>query len=237
MQTFRQHVIATFILLWCYSTTLLALDLTPHTATYTAKIKKGNSINGEAVRELRQLKNGQWLYRFDVDSMAATIKESLILEWDTIRVHPIKYDYELSGFFIKDRNRSINFDRKSNTASGSHKKQNWKITTPENVLDRLGYQLQLLIDISSGSKEVNYQIAHKGRIEPSLFRVLREEEVSTAIGHVNSVLIEKVRDKDNKRKTLLWFSKAQPLLLLKMSQIEKDGEHYEINVKHISYPK
>lgn len=217
------------------SSTLFAVELSPHTASYTAKIKKGISINGTAVRELRQLENGQWQYRFDVDSVPADIKESLIFDWQDGRVYPHRYHYQLSGFFIRDKERSISFDHQQKTASGRHKKKTWQIAIPENSLDRLGYQLQLLVDISSGRREVNYQIVHKGRVEASQFRVLKEETISTAIGEAASILVEKVRDAESKRKTLLWFAKDQPLLLLKMSQVEKDGEHYEIHLQGVDY--
>jgi hypothetical protein len=48
---------------------------------------------------------------------------------------------------------------------------------------------------------------------------------------LNSILVTKVRTEGKKRKTLLWFAKNHPFLLLKMHQIEKDGDEYEINIK------
>ena len=76
-----------------------------------------------------------------------------------------------------------------------------------------------------------YPIVHKGKVKDSQFRTLREEPLQTALGKFDSILVEKVRAETKKRKTLLWFAKNHAFLLLKMNQIEKNGDEYEINIK------
>lgn len=209
-------------------------ELIAHKAVYTAKIQKGVSINGEAVRELKSLGNGQWLYRFDVDSFVADIRESVRINWQNDQVIPNQYHYSLSGLFIRDRKYEVEFDWNNNLALSPIKKDRWQINDiPANTLDRLGYQLQLSMDVLLNKNEMHYQIAHKGKLRESHFQVVREEKIDTALGKVNSIVVEKVRSKDSKRQTSLWFSKQHKFLLLKMTQIESDGEKYEINIKSV----
>jgi len=208
-----------------------ALELIPHTASYTAKFKKGVSLNGTAVRELVKLDNGRWRYRFDVESMVADIDESVVFEWQNNQVKPLQYRYELSGFFIRDRHQDVAFDWPALKARGSHKDKTWELPIPPNALDRLGYQLQLLVDVQLEKPIMHYQVVHKNKIRPGTFRILREEPIDTVLGTVDSVLVEKVRAPEKQRETLLWFSKKYPFLLLKMNQVEEDGEEYEINLK------
>jgi len=209
-----------------------SVELLPHKATYTAKIKKGLSMKGEAVRELKQLKNGQWLYRFDVKSIAADIKESTTFSWQNNHITPLNYKYKLSPFLASKRKRNVSFNWQQKTVRSSYKDKNWTLEAiPQNSQDRLSYQLQMLVDVKSGKQNMIYPIVHKGRIKDSHFRTLRVEPLKTALGTLNSVLVEKVRAATKKRKTLLWFAKDHAFLLLKMHQIEKDGDEYEINIK------
>lgn len=209
-----------------------AFELTPHKATYTAKIKKGISIDGKAVRELRSTGHGQWLYLFNVESFVADIKESVIIEWQDGRVIPQAYKYKLSPFLASNRKRNVYYDWKNKSASGKYKKRKWILKNiPLNTLDTLSYQLQLLMDINAQKKDVYYQVLKKGKISESHFQVKGEETISTKFGKLNSILVTKVRAKSKKRQTFMWFSKDYPMLLLKMTQVEKDGEKYEINIK------
>lgn len=227
---------STLILLSCLFAIALsspshALELIPHKAGYNAKIDKGISLKGDAIRELKKLDETRWLYRFDVESFVADIDESVIFSWHNNQVVPAKYDYELSGMMIKDRLQRVSFDWPEKKAFGKERKSDWRIDIPDLALDRLGYQLQLLVDVQLEKKEMQYRIVHKGKVRPSTFQVMREESIDTVFGMVNSVVVEKVRDASSKRLTHLWFSKQHPFLLLRMKQVEEDGEEYEIVVK------
>jgi len=214
------------------SLSVFGIELLPHKATYSAYIKKGLSMSGEAVRELKQLDNGQWLYRFDVESIAADIKESTTFSWQNDQITPLNYKYELSPFLASKRKRKVSFNWLQKTVKSSYKDKKWTLKTiPLSSQDRLSYQLQMLVDVNSGKQFMTYPIVHKGKIKDSHFRTLREEPIKTKLGTLNSVLVEKVRAKTKKRKTLLWFAKDHAFLLLKMSQIEDDGDEYEINIK------
>ena len=223
---------ALFLLICLLTTaTAQALELIPHRAGYNTNIEKGISLKGDAVRELKKLDDGRWLYRFDIKSFVADIDESVVFTWKNDQVVPARYEYELSGMMIKDRLQNVDFDWSSKLAVGKERNSDWRIDIPDLALDRLGYQLQLLADVQNQKKEMNYQIVHKGKVRPSTFQVMREENIDTVFGKVTSIVLEKVREESSKRVTHLWFSKQHPFLLLKMKQIEEDGEEYEIIVK------
>ncbi|MDX1451005.1 MAG: DUF3108 domain-containing protein [Oleiphilaceae bacterium] len=224
-----------FVVLFCllFSAELLAQELIPHAASYTARIKKGISMNGSAIRELKPLGEGKWIYRFDVDSTIADIKESVVFDWRDSRVIPTQYNYELSGFFVRDRQQDVQFDWQKNKALGKHDGKRWQVDLPSGALDRLGYQLQLLMDVATGKQQMDYEVVHKGKLRESQFRVLREERIATVLGELDSIVVEKVRAPDKKRETLLWFAKDDHSLLLKMLQKEEDGEEYEIILKEV----
>lgn len=224
----------------CFSVSAFAapspsFELKPHKASYKSNIQKGIKLKGKATRELKQLSESQWLYRFDVESFAADITESVRLEWDGTAVRPLDYDYLLSGLFIKDKYQKIKFDWSNNTATGKHNGKNWKVDLLDNSLDRLGYQLQLLVDVerqrsTQETKLMSYEILHRGKHRPSQFEIVGQETLSTRKGEWQTIKVIKKRAADKKRETTLWFSAEHPFLLMKMIQIEKDGERYELNL-------
>ncbi len=226
----------TLLLILFTASDLLAQTLTPHAASYTARIKKGISMNGTAIRELKPLGEGKWVYRFDVDSTIADIKESVVFDWSGSQVLPTQYNYELSGFFVRDRQQDVQFDWQRQLAKGQHDGKQWQVKLPPKALDRLGYQLQLLMDVALGKTDMQYEVVHKGKLRDNHFQVIREERIDSVLGEIDSIVVEKVRAPDKKRETLLWFAKDDHSLLLKMTQKEEDGEEYEIILKEVLDP-
>ncbi len=208
-----------------------AFELVPHSATYSANIKKGVQIKGKAVRKLKQLDEQRWKYSFSVDSLFADIDESVTfsLNESKQRVVPEKYKFSLSPMIGRTKKRKVYFDWSANTATG----KSWKIENiPFNTYDRLSYQLQLLKDINTSKPKLNYEIAHKKKLRPSTFEKVGEEIMQTKLGPSSTTVVKKVRAQDNKRQTSLWISKKYPMLLIKMTQKEPDGEEYEIHLEN-----
>ena len=85
---------SSILLFICLASSASAFELSPHTATYSANIKKGIKIKGKAVRELKRLDESTWHYSFDVRSFAADIDESVTFSLLDDRITPEKYRYK-----------------------------------------------------------------------------------------------------------------------------------------------
>ena len=205
--------------------------LAPYEARYTASMSKGVSLNGEGIRELTDQGNNVWLYRTDVDSFIADINESLIFRWENGQVIPLRYRYHLSGFLIKDRKQSIDFDWQAGTATGSYRGEKFEVELRDKTLDPLGYQLQLHQDLKAGKRDVTYQVLDKGDYDDDRFAVIDEDSLGDNGRTMNTLKAEKVRDEDSKRQTLMWFDPARDYLLVRLLQVEPDGSEYELKLK------
>lgn len=205
-------------------------ELTPYQATYTASMDKGISLNGTAKRTLTRKKGGVWLYRTDVDSFIADIDESLILKWENNRVIPLRYRYKLSGFLIKDREQSIDFDWEAGVATGKDEGKSFELELRDGALDPLGFQLQLSQDIKAGKRDMTYHVIDGDDYDEDRFSILDKEPLKTNRGSINTLKAEKVRDKDSKRQTLMWFAPEADYLLVRLLQTEPDGSRYELRL-------
>lgn len=205
-----------------------APPLVPFEATYSAAMEKGMSLNGQARRSLTDQGNGVWLYRTDVDSFIADIDESVILKWENGRVVPLRYRYRLSGFLVKDREQSIDFNWQAGVATGRYKGRKFELPLAEGILDPLGYQLQLHQDIKAGIREMSYQVIDRAKYDEERFEVIDEEQISSEGRRTTALKAEKVREADAKRQTLMWFDPARNHLLVRLLQVEPDGSRYEL---------
>ncbi|MBW4936609.1 DUF3108 domain-containing protein [Marinobacter sp. F4206] len=205
-------------------------ELVPYQVTYTASMNKGVSLNGTAKRTLSDQGNGVWLYRTDVDSFIADIDESLVLKWEDSRVVPLRYRYRLSGFLIKDREQSIDFDWDAGIATGEYKGKAFELELMDGALDPLGFQLQLSQDIKSGKRDLSYHVIDGGDYDHDRFAVLDREPLKTERGSIPTLKAEKVRDKSSKRETLMWFAPDEDFLLVRLLQVEPDGSSYELRL-------
>lgn len=212
---------------------LRRVELQPMEATYGATLERGVSISGEATRSLEKRDDGRWLYRFDVDSFIADVRESSVLRFEDQRVISDKYRYSLEGFFISNRNTRFNFNWDEMLIRDLEKDREIDISDVPGIQDQLAAQLQLWVDLQAGMEEMEYVITEDdGDFKDYEFAVLREETLETRnFGEVETVLVERVRDEDSPRTTHMWFVPEWDYLLVRLDQRNEEGENFEIYLK------
>jgi hypothetical protein len=211
------------------------VDLTPMRASYNASMDKGITLNGSAERLLEKQEDGSWLYRTRVDSFIADIDETLTLRWENGQVIPLRYRYELSGLFIKDRKQAIDFDWEAGKATGHYRGDRFSVDLKPGTLDPMGFQLQLLQDIRAGKRRMEYQVLDRGDYDLDVFAVIGEETMDTDNGEMLTVKAEKVREEDSKRETLMWFAPQKNHMLVRLVQVEPDGSRYQIMLDKVRF--
>lgn len=219
---------------WAFSLFLigsqaLAAELEPFSATYSA------SFNGIGVTAKRELsgRDDSWRLDFSADSLFADIREYSRFGSDNGRLVPQHYEYHKTGLG-RDRHTVLNFEpaerRVINLSNAERTLQN----APENVHDKISYQLQLALDVASGNKELNYQVADGRKIREYEFVVAGTEKLQTPLGLIEAVKVQRVRDGDSERETTIWFAPQWNYALVKLMQREDDGETYQISLTKLS---
>lgn len=211
------------------ATDLRDVELKPMEATYRARLRRGVSVRGKAVRALEPLDDGRWKYRFDVDSFIADIRESTLLDFDGRRVTPHEYRYTLKGFMIRNRATSYDFDWDELLLKDREKNREVDFSDIPELQDQLGAQLQLWVDLKAGKEYMEYVIPDNGDFRNYEFKILREETLDTEnFGKVETVLVERIRDEDSPRTTHMWFVPEWDYVLVRLEQTNEEGEDFEI---------
>ena len=208
------------------------MGLYPMKSTYGAELERGITISGEATRSLSPTDDGSWVYRFDVDSFIADIRESSRLRFQDGKVISERYRYSLEGFFLSNRYKKLDFNWDEEVIVDRENDRRFDISEHPGVQDQLGAQLQLWLDLRAGKETMEYVIPDEGDFKDYQFEVLRKETLDTReFGNVETVVVERIREEDSPRTTLMWFAPEWDHLLVRLEQTNEDGEDFEIYLK------
>lgn len=206
---------------------LMAADLQPFSATYTADWKQ-LPFSGKAERSLKQQDDGTWKLDFSASMLVASLNETSWLSLVNGDIRPHQYRYARKGMG-KSKKIKQNFDWDTQQATGSDRGTPISLTLIQGIQDKSSYQLALQRDIAEGKTSMSYQVLDGDDLDTYDFRVLGEESVETVVGSVDAIKVERVRDPtQSKRVTILWFAKDWDFLLVRLQQVERDGKEYQI---------
>ncbi len=148
------------------------------------------------------------------------IIEKSIWDFAASRPKPSLYTYQHTGG-KKDRRVSVEFDWEQlkiiNTINGDA----WQMPGTPEVMDKLLYQLAIMLDLEAGKARASYTIADGGKIKNYSFEKLGRERLQTPLGEFDT--IKMIRYKDNRTRTVtLWCAEKLRYLPVKVENIEKD---------------
>lgn len=213
-----------------FSLPVLAADLQPFSASYTADWKQ-LPVSGSAERSLKRESDGSWKLSFHASMLVASLTEESTFRLDNQSLKPLTYRLNRSGLG-KGKKVAHNFDWQNKLVTGNDRDDAVRIPLNRGLLDKSTYQLALQQDVAAGKKSVSYQVVDGDEIETYDFRVLGPEVVRTKAGLIDAIKVERVRDPtQSSRKTVLWFAKDWGHLLVRLHQVETDGKEYQIMLK------
>lgn len=223
-----------FVILTLCSSLILAapVSLEPYKATYTNRIDATVSISGEAVRELKRLDNGHWELSVEASAMLASFYEATQVRLEGEHILPIQYDYERK-VFTNTRQAQLRFDWQDNQVTTDIDDKPWRMPIEPGIHDKLSYQLQIPADLKAGLDVLEYSVADGGKVQTYRFQVTGEDEVETPAGTFRALRVERDRGEGSDRETLIWFAPELDYLVVRLEQIEPNGNRYALLLKHL----
>lgn len=200
----------------------------PFTAWYTLHTR-GLTI-GTMERRLEEVgSDGQYRYRSEsrATGLVALFRDDRILEesrWilENQQIRPLEYSYSYRGS-KKFRTIKMVFDWQRGTITDQDGDNTRHIPLVPGVLDKLVYQLGIMSDLQRGAQQLEYRIADKGTIKTYRFAISGEEDLSTPLGRLRTIKIER-RKADSKRKTTFWCAPILSYLPVRAEYMENDGQ-------------
>lgn len=213
-----------------FSSQLFATELyQPFHASYSANWK-ALPFSGKASRSLTR-QGDNWLLEFNASAVVASITETSLFREDKGQIQPQKYSLKRSGLG-KSKNNQQTYDYQQNQLQLNRlKQQPIKANIVPGAMDQFSAQYALQLDVARGMKDMSYQVQEGNKVDEYRFRVLGQEQINTSAGRLNTTKVERVRDSNSKRQTVLWFANDWDFLMVQLLQVEPDGKEYVINLK------
>lgn len=180
-----------------------------------------SGMTGEAVETLSLDHGGTYHAAQTLSAMVVSAEEHSRFRHVDGRLRPENYRYTLSMLFKKREQREA-FNWQKQQVTHTYKGETRTEAAPAGLHDRFSSRIQLRLDLAAGKKEMEYQVAEKGRIKTYRFAAEGEETIETFAGPVRAVRVRRVRE-DSDRQTRMWFVPEWHWLPLRLVQTEDDS--------------
>jgi hypothetical protein len=139
------------------------------------------------------------------------------------QIIPQEYRYQRSLIGIK-RSESQIFDWPNKTVEYSKDDKTKSVAIDSGLLDVITHKLQLRRDLQSGKEILSYPVISRGKLKQYVYQVIANEVLETAIGPLNTVKVQRVRE-DSKRQTIIWLATDWDYLAVRLEQKENGDSH------------
>lgn len=159
-----------------------------------------------------------------------SVTESSRFRWQDGNLTPLHYQYLQTG--ISGTNEHIDFDWANGVAHSAVDEESWDLALESGFQDKLSYSTRLGQDIAaSDQQDFTYQIIDGDEVESHLYRISAQEVISTPVGDLNAVKIERIRESGSSRRTTVWLAKDWDYLLIRLEQVSSSGRLTELNLE------
>jgi len=185
-------------------------------------VKKGPIELGQSSRELRYTEDGQLVFHATSDTtgmadllLSEHIQETSYLKQGEQGVLPVKYEYQRKGKHA--RKMSQQFDWQQDSVTSRDGDRVFQYSIPPVTFDPSGYQVNLMIDLAAGDRDLEYHVAGRKKLRTYDIRHIRNERLQTVLGPLNTVVIQR----DAEQITTMWCASDLHFLPVKIEHEEK----------------
>lgn len=228
----------------CWTANLTLADQpppNPYTARYEARAM---GMRTSAYRTLEAVDNNRFRlnHGLSVSVLGAnliTVNESTEFLWQSQGAVPQQYHYQQSG--VRRRDEQVDFDWAQSVAAIKRDDREQTQALNASMQDNLSFSAQMSADflnqpdLRATDSLLTYQILDARRLEHHQYRVIGEERISTPMGELDTLKLERVRDSDSSRSTVIWLSTQHQFILAKFLQNESGGSDMELTLESIEW--
>ena len=211
---------------------------TPFSAEY--EVFQNDKKLGRGTISLRALPNGQWemVTRSEatqglVAAAGVSRSERSLLAWRGGKPEAIEYRMQQKAAW-SERNLLLEVDAAARSARSTYKDKTTALPYRPGMLDRHGLTAAIMSDLAAGATgELKYAVASRDGVDEQRYAVAAAVRLTTAVGVLRAVRVERIRDGGNGRVTKLWFARERGWLPLRIKQYEADGETLDMRITAI----
>lgn len=190
----------------------------PYTAIYQAMYK---NFPLQATHRLEQ-SGDDWYFSSIASGFFGQIEENATFTYSEKGIVPRHYVYRRS-VLGQNRETEIVYNQKEHIAAGNKDSKPFKVPLKGGELDAGTYMLALADDLARGYNEPCYDVVNDDGTELFCFRVIGKETIKTALGKLDTIVVERLRKPNSPRHTQFWFAPSLHYAIAKLEHQEKKG--------------
>lgn len=212
-----------------------ALELFPYKMEIYAERYGMITISASGTQTLQQNDQGQWEFHLTAKKSWLSIKEQATFNFDDGKVTPLHYSSENKVSFIRDK-RSINYDHVNGVMQINDNLDERTVPMNSPVYDGITFQQAMIKGLTEGQTDFNFKVVRLLKLWDVSYQVVREEQLSTPMGKIDTLVIEQRRGvvpKSHRR--LFWLAKDYQWIPIRVEH--KDGGKliYRISAKSLIF--
>jgi len=206
-----------------------------YTATYSV-FRNGKDLGVATVR-FSDAGNGRWeLNTHTVGTGIAAIAgvevdEDSILRWNDGKPETVDYNFAQKAGW-KNKKRSVRVNAQAKQIDSQDNDKFYTLRYQVGVLDRHAVTIAVMQDLLQGKRgDLSYSVADRDELQTQLYRVIGYEKMGSALGPVNTVKVQRIRETSNGKTTTLWLGADRQFVPVRIEQKESDGDVIEMQIK------
>jgi hypothetical protein len=201
---------------------------TPYTAIYQAVYK---NFPLQATHRLEQT-GDDWYFSSIASGFFGQIEENSTFNYTGKGITPLHYVYQRS-VLGQERGNELTYNQTDKVAAGSEGGKPFTLSLKGGELDQGTYILALRDDVARGIKEPCYNVIDDDDIKSFCFRVTGNETIDTALGKMDTVVVERIRKPESPRYTRFWFAPSLDYSVAKLEHQEQKGKNaYSLEITY-----
>lgn len=210
------------------ATTSITINHKPYTAIYQAVYK---NFPLQATHRLEQA-GDDWHFSSVASGFFGQIEENSTFTYTSAGIAPLHYVYQRS-VLGQERENELIYNQKDRVAAGNKGDKKFTVKLSGSEIDQGTYILALRDDIARGIKDPCYNVIDDDHVEKYCFRVTGNDAIDTALGKMDTVVVERVRKPQSPRYTRFWFAPSLDYSIAKLEHQEQKGKNaYSLEITY-----
>jgi hypothetical protein len=216
---------------YCYAQNTPLLE---YVAQYEAS---ANGLAATATRSLSKIDESSYRLSNSLEASIAgqalaNLEQASEFIIDGKLVVPLNYSYQISG--VSRASHAIFFNWDAEVALSTEGDESWQLPLKEGVMDQLSYQVairQALIDNTEEETNFLFEVVDGDAIQMQEYRLVGEEIISTPLGELSTLKLERDRSASDERVTEIWLAIEWNFLITRIEQLNSSGLRISLELK------
>ena len=188
-----------------------------------------NGMQISAVHRFSRLDNGQYKETLEAKGILGKVTERAVFDISSdYQIIPREHSYRRSLVGVKRTEKQL-FDWSNGVVTYSKGKKKQPLEIQPGYMDTMSHKLQLRWDLAAQKNALTYPVISRGKLKQYTYEVVGNEVITTAIGPLNTTVIQRVEDKESKA-TKVWLATDWDYVMVRLHKMER-GETQEMAFK------